>query len=53
MNIETFQRIAALLFKALKFKDNEAFNEINKVLETFEKILLDKFYGGNEPNITE
>jgi hypothetical protein len=53
MLIETFQRIAALLFKALKFKDIEAYNEINKVLETFEKCILDKFYGGIEPNIVE
>jgi hypothetical protein len=53
MLIETFQRIAALLFKALKFKDVEAYNEINKILETFEKNLIDKYFGGADPNIVE
>lgn len=53
MLIENFQRVAALLFKALKFKDPEAFNEICKILDHYEKTLSENFFCGKEPGITD
>ncbi len=53
MLIETFQRVVGLLFKALKFKDAEAYNEINKVLDIYEKVLAGDYFGGSSPNIVE
>jgi glutathione S-transferase len=48
MLVEAFQRVVALLFKSMKFKDPEAFNEILKVLDTYEKTLpnVDEFFAG-------
>ena len=46
MLIDGFQRVVALLFKALKFKDPEAFNEIYKILDNYEKALTGDFFGG-------
>ena len=53
MLIDNFQRIAALLFKSLKFKDPEAFNEICKILDNYEKSLTEDFFGGKAPGITD
>jgi hypothetical protein len=53
MLIDNFQRIAALLFKSLKFKDPEAFNEICKILDNYEKALTEDYFGGKEPGITD
>ena len=53
MLIEGFQRVAALLYKGLKFKDPEAYNEINKVLEYYEKFLSDNYFGGKNPGLTD
>ena len=41
------------LFKALKFKDAEAFNEIYKILDGYEKFLSADFFGGSNPGITD
>jgi len=53
MLIESFQRVAALLYKGLKFKDAEAFNEINKILDSFEKTLTEDYFGGKQVGITD
>lgn len=53
MLIDGFQRVAALLFKALKFKDPEAFNEIYKILDGYEKSLTEDYYGGKQPGIVD
>nr|AYN44516.1 glutathione S-transferase O2 [Brachionus plicatilis] len=53
MLVDSFQRIVALLFKALKFKDPEAFNEICKVLDHYEKVLSDTFFGGKDVGFTD
>lgn len=54
MLIDNFQRIAALLFRSLKFKDAEAFNEISKILDNYEKALgSEDFFGGKNPGITD
>lgn len=54
MLIDGFQRVAALLYKALKFKTNESFTEIDKVLDSYEKILGDNlFYGGKQTGIVD
>ena len=55
MLVETFQRVAGLLFKALKYKDAEAYNEINKVMDTFERALVRgaKFFGGAEVGLVD
>lgn len=53
MLIDNFQRIAALLFKSLKFKDAEAFNEISKILDNYEKSLVEDYFGGKSPGITD
>ena len=46
MLIEGFQRIVGLLYKATKFKDPEAYNEMNKVLDNYEKFLSEEYFGG-------
>ena len=53
MLIDAFQRVAGYLFKALKFKDAEAFKEIYKILDSYEKYLTDKefFSGKKTPGI--
>lgn len=53
MLVDNFQRIVALLFKALKFKDPEAFNEICKILDHYEKVLAGTFFGGAEVGFTD
>lgn len=53
MLIDSFQRVAAALFKALKFKDPEAFNEICKILDNYEKALIEDYFGGKNPGITD
>jgi len=53
MLIDGFQRIAALLFKSLKFKDPEAFNEICKILENYEKSLTEDYFDGKNIGITD
>lgn len=53
MLIEGFQRVIALLFKVLKIKDADAFNEINKVLENYEKVLKDDYFGGKKAGIVD
>lgn len=53
MLIDNFQRVAALLFKSLKFKDPEAFNEISKILDNYEKSLTEDYFGGKTPGITD
>ena len=54
MLIDGFQRVAALLYKALKFKTSESFSEINKVLDSYE-ITLDEslFFGGKTTGILD
>ncbi len=53
MLIDAFQRVAGYLFKALKFKDAEAFKEIYKILSSYEKYVQDKefFSGQKTPGI--
>jgi hypothetical protein len=46
MLVENFQRVAALLYKGMKFKDPEAYNEINKILDNYEKALEGDYFGG-------
>ncbi len=53
MLIDSFQRVAGFLFKALKFKDAEAFNEIYKILDSYEKFLSSDYFGGQNPGITD
>lgn len=53
MLIEAFQRVAAFLYKSVKFKDVEAFNEILKILNNFEKFLSADFFGGSKPGFTD
>ena len=53
MFIDGFQRVVALLYKALKFKNQEAFNEIDKTLENYEKVLTEDYFGGKRPGITD
>lgn len=54
MLIDGFQRVAGYLFKALKFKDAEAFNEIYKILDSYEKYLDGKdHFNGNEPGLVD
>ena len=54
MHIDGFQRVAALLYKALKFKTSESFSEIDKVLDSYEKILGDNyFFGGKQTGILD
>lgn len=53
MLIDNFQRVAGLLYKSLKFKDKEAFNEIHKVLANYEKVLTESYFGGKQPGITD
>ena len=53
MLIDGFQRVAGFLFKALKFKDAEAFNEIYKILDSYEKYLAEDYFGGKLPGITD
>ncbi len=53
MLIDSFQRVAGFLFKALKFKDAEAFNEIYKILDCYEKFLTEDYFGGKQPGITD
>jgi len=49
MLIDAFQRVAGYLFKALKFKDVEAFKEIYKILDSYEKYVADKeFFSGKK-----
>ena len=48
MLIDGFQRVAGYLFKALKFKDTEAFNEIYKILDSYEKYLTEDFFSGKK-----
>lgn len=49
MLIDSFQRVAGYLFKALKFKDAEAFNEIYKILDSYEKYFTEDYFGGKTP----
>ena len=44
MLIDGFQRVAGYLFKALKFKDVEAFKEIYKILDSYEKYLSGEYF---------
>ncbi len=54
MLIDGFQRVAALLYKALKFKTSESFSEINKVLDSYEKTLDESlFFGGKQTGILD
>nr|UOU03285.1 glutathione S-transferase omega 2 [Brachionus rubens] len=53
MLVDNFQRVVALLFKALKIKDTEAFNEICKILDHYEKALSENFFGGKEAGFTD
>lgn len=53
MLIDGFQRVAALLFKALKFKDPEAFNEIHKILDAYESFLTQDYFGGGKPGMID
>lgn len=54
MLIDGFQRVAGYLFKALKFKDTEAFNEIYKILDSYEKYLTEDFFSGKKtPGIVD
>jgi glutathione S-transferase len=53
MVIDGFQRVIALLFKVLKIKDNDAFNEITKVLDNYEKLLKDDYFGGKQAGIVD
>lgn len=46
MLIEAFQRVAAFLYKSVKYKDPEAFHEIFKILNNFESFLSDDYFGG-------
>jgi len=47
-------KVAALLYKALKFKSNESFTEIDKVLDSYEKTLGDNyFFGGKQTGIID
>jgi len=47
MLIEAFQRVPAFLYKSIKFKDTEAFNEIFKILDHFEVFINSDYFGGN------
>lgn len=48
------KKVAALLYKALKFKTIESFNEIDKVLDSYEKILGENyFFGGKTTGIID
>lgn len=47
MLIEAFQRVPAFLYKSIKFKDTEAFNEIFKILDHFEAFINTDYFGGN------
>ena len=49
MLIDSFQRVAGYLFKALKFKDAEAFNEIYKILDSYEKYFTADYFNGKTP----
>jgi hypothetical protein len=53
MLIDGFQRVIALLFKVLKIKDADAFNEISKVLENYEKLLKEDYFGGKKASIID
>nr|QUF59394.1 glutathione S-transferase GSTO2 [Brachionus angularis] len=53
MLVDNFQRVVALLFKALKFKDPEAFNEICKILDHYEKALSEDYFGGKNLGFTD
>jgi hypothetical protein len=53
MVIDGFQRVIALLFKVLKIKDADAFNEITKVLENYEKLLKEDYFGGKQAAIVD
>jgi glutathione S-transferase len=53
MLVDGFQRVIALLFKVMKIKDAEAFNEIQRVLENYEKLLTDDYFGGKQANIID
>lgn len=49
MLVDGFQRVAGYLFKVLKFKDAEAFNEIYKILDSYEAYLKQDFFNGKQP----
>ena len=49
MLVDGFQRVAGFLFKVLKFKDAEAFNEIYKILDSYEAYLKADFFNGKQP----
>lgn len=49
MLVDGFQRVAGYLFKVLKFKDAEAFNEIYKILDSYEAYLQQDFFNGKQP----
>ncbi|CAF0712803.1 unnamed protein product [Brachionus calyciflorus] len=53
MLVDNFQRVVALLFKALKFKDAGAFDEICKILDHYEKILTAGYFGGKDFGFTD
>ena len=53
MLIDGFQRVIGLLFKVLKIKDAEAFNEISKVLENYEKLLKEDYFGGKKAGLLD
>lgn len=54
MLIEAFQRIVGLLFKAVRFKKTEAWEEMETELQAYENTLKEgKFFGDDKPNIVD